>query len=232
MNHASNTRKYLTFMPALAALLMLAALPARAIEPFTADYKAGYMGMEANGQMTLTREENNRWRYSLNVRNALADLTQTTVFEEKDGQLRPLSSSDTNKVLVKRSRKSATYDWATGQARWSGDVKADRAGPISLKAGDMDALLIYLAIVRDLNAGKPLKYRMVDDGRVKQLSYTTAGQETITVDGRSHTATKIVGDDDRRKTTAWVVDGMPVPARIIQQTKNGDSLELTLQSLR
>lgn len=234
MSHASNTRTRMRTIPALAlaALLAATALPARAIEPFTADYKASFMGMEANGQMTLAREGQDRWRYSLSVRNALADLSQVTVFEIKDGQWRPLSSNDTNKVLVKRTRKTATYDWSRGEARWSGDIKPDRAGPIALKPGDMDALLINLAIVRDIAVGKPLKYRMVDDGRVKQLDYARAGQETITIAGQARSATKVVGDDGRRQITAWVVEGMPVPARIVQRNKDGDALELTIQSLR
>ena len=234
MNFASKNRKTLSKVPslALAALLSFAVLPAQAIEPFTADYKASYMGMEAKGQMTLAREDGDRWRYSLNVRNALADLSQITVFEVKGDQWRPLSSDDTNKVLVKRSQKTATYDWDAGQARWSGDVKADRAGPIALKPGDLDALLINLALVRDVAAGKPLKYRMVDDGRVKQLDYRNAGTETITVDGRSHQATKVVGNDGRRETSAWIVEGMQVPARIVQKNKDGDALELTMQSIR
>ncbi len=233
MSFATDTRKTLLKAPtlALAAVLALVVLPARAIEPFTADYKASYMGMEANGQMTLARDGADRWRYSLNVRNALADLSQVTVFEVKGDQWRPLSSDDSNKVLVKRSKKTATYDWESGEARWSGDVKADRAGPIALKPGDLDALLINLALVRDVAAGKPLKYRMVDDGRVKQLDYRNAGTDTITVDGQSHRATKVVGNDGRRETTAWIVDGMQVPARIVQKDKDGDALELTMQAI-
>jgi hypothetical protein len=217
---------------AVTAWLALAVAPAQAIEPFTADYQASYMGMQANGQMTLASAGKNRWRYSLNISNALADLTQSTVFETHDGQWRPLSSDDANKVLVKRSSKSATYDWSSGVARWTGDVKPERAGPIKLKPGDMDALMINLAVVRDVAAGKPLKYRLVDDGRVKQLEYAVAGQETITIEGKSHQATKVVSDDGKRQITAWVVEGMPVPARIVQREKGKDSLELMVRSVR
>ena len=31
-------------------------------------------------------------------------------------------------------------------ATWTGDVKPDRAGPVKLQAGDLDAMLINLAI--------------------------------------------------------------------------------------
>lgn len=211
----------------LAVALALASGPALAVKPFNAAYQANYMGMAANGRMTLESAGGNRWKYTLQVTNKMANLVQTTVFEEVDGQLRPLSGSDTSSVIVKRKKKQATYDWAKGVATWTGDVKPDRAGPVKLQAGDMDALLLNLAIARDAVAGKPLRYRMVDDGRVRQLTYTVAGKEAITVDGRSQQATKVVGTSGDKQTTLWVVPGMPVPARIVQKDGN-DVIELKI----
>lgn len=214
-----------------AAVLAAACAPALAVEPFTAQYKARVSGVEANGQMTLEAAGPNRWKYSLNVRNALANLSQSTVFEEHDGQWRPLSGNDSNVVLVKRTKKVATYDWARGVASWSGDVKPDRAGPVQLQAGDLDALLINLAVVRDLAAGKPLNYRMVDDGRVKQLNYTIAGKEPISVGGKTHQATKVMNTDGNKQIIAWIVKDMPVPARILQRRKGKDALDLQVLSV-
>ncbi|MEG3191789.1 DUF3108 domain-containing protein [Lysobacter sp. D1-1-M9] len=215
-----------------AAALTLASMPAAAVEPFTADYRASYMGMQADGQMKLVAAGDNRWRYSLDISNALASLSQSTVFEERDGQWRPLSSQDSSKVLIKQEDKSASYDWSRGVANWTGDVKPGRSGPIKLQAGDMDALLINLALVRDLEAGKPLKYRMVDDGRIKQMHYTVQGTEAITVGGQSHQATKLVNDEGDKQTIAWVVEGMPVPARILQREDGEDALDLRVQTVR
>lgn len=213
------------------AALALAATPALAIEAFSADYQASYMGMKASGTMTLAPEGNDRWRYSLDISNALASLSQSTVFEAEGNQWRPLTSRDTSKVLVKSSDKTASYDWDKGVAQWSGDVKADRAGPIRLQAGDMDALLINLALVRDWKAGKPLQYRMVDDGRVKQLHYREAGTEQISIGGQSREATRLVHDEGDKQTVVWLVKDMPVPARI-QQRKDGDeSIDLTVVSV-
>ncbi|HZH43696.1 MAG TPA: DUF3108 domain-containing protein [Lysobacter sp.] len=217
-------------LPLLMLALLIASAPAWALKPFTADYVASYMGMTGQGRMTLARE-GNRWRYTLNVRNQVADLSQSTVFEERDDQWRPLSGSDSSLLLVKKTNKNATYDWARGVATWSGDVKADRAGPIALKPGDLDALLVNLALVRDVAAGKPLRYRMVEDGRVKQLVYTVAGHETIQVDGKPMRATKVVNQDGKKRITAWIVDGLPVPARIVQQRKD-ETLELQVQQVR
>lgn len=215
-----------------AAALVAASFPALAIEAFSADYQANYMGMVGNGKMTLASEGGDRWKYTLDIRSNVANLTQSTVFEDRNGQWRPLSSNDTSLVLIKKVKKIANYDWDKGEARWSGDVKSDRAGPVKLKAGDMDGMLINLAIARDVAAGKPLNYRMVEDGRAKQLSYEVAGKETITVEGKSRPATKVIRNDGNKQTIAWVVEGLPVPARILQRKDGQDEMDLTLKSLR
>ncbi len=219
----------LTF--ALATLLAGASLPALAVEPFTANYQASYMGVQANGVMTLASEGNDRWRYSLQIRNPMADLSQSTLFEERDGKLRPLSSQDRSVLLVKRKQIEARYDWNNNQATWSGDVKPERRGPIRLQNGDMDALLINLAIARDLAAGKPLNYRMVDDGRIKPMSYRVIGKENVVVDGKPREATKVSRVDGDKEQIAWIVPGMPVPARLLQREGGRDALDLTIKSL-
>ena len=222
------------FAPALALLLAAAGASAHAaaLEPFTAEYQARYLGLQAAGSMTLATEGGNRWKYSLNIRNQLGDLSQSTVFEEHQGQLRPLSSSDRAVALMKKKSVDATYDWKAGQATWTGDVKPERRGPVKLQAGDMDALLINLAVARDLAAGKPLSYRMVDEGRVRQMQWEVVGKEPINVGGTSKEATKVVRRTDKREMYVWIVPGMPVPARVLQRENGMDTVDLTIRSVR
>ncbi|ALS95461.1 DUF3108 domain-containing protein [Xanthomonas oryzae] len=216
----------------IAAALAMSSLPAFAMQPFQADYSANYMGMQANGTMTLAAAGANQWRYTLTIQNQLANLTQSTVFEEANGQLRPVSSNDTSAMMVKRRNVTANYDWKTSQATWGGDIKPDRRGPVKLQPGDMDALLINLAITRDLAAGKPLNYRMVDEGRIKPMSYKVVGKETITVNGKQEQATKVSRVDGDKELIAWVVKDLPVPARLLQKEKGQDALDLTIKALR
>ena len=225
---------------AFAALLALGAAPlaAAAVEPFTADYAAHYMGLQATGRMTLAPEGDNRWKYSLEVAGAGARLAQSTVFEADGGQWRPLSGSDSQAgesglaaMLVKRRSINAIYDWDSGKATWDGDVKPDRRGPVALRPGDVDGMLMNLALVRDFHAGKPLEYRLVEDGRVKRQVFKPAGTETISVAGKQHKATKVTWRDDDRSITAWIVDDLPVPARILQQRGGRDHIDLRLKSL-
>lgn len=218
------------WMSLAAGLLAIASLPAYAIDAFTAQYQANAMGMQGEGQMVLAPQSGNRWQYSLTIRNQLVDLSQKTVFDEHNGRLRPLSSTDSSRVLVKKKAVDAVYDWGKSQATWSGDIKADRAGPLKLQAGDMDALLVNLAIVRDVAAGKPLRYRMIENGRAKAMNYQVAGKEQITVGGKSREAIKLVRNDGDKQMLVWVVPDVPVPARILQRENGQDSIDLQIKS--
>ena len=213
--------------------ILLAAAPAWAVKPFTADYQANVMGsISADAQMSLTSAGGDRWNYVLSVNSPIATLRQTTVFEDRNGSWRPLSGNDYSQMVFKKSQKNASYDWAKGEARWSGDVKDDRMGPVKLQDGDLDAMLLNLAIVRDVAAGKPLNYRMVDNGVVRAQSYQNLGKDTVTVGGKSHSATKVSRSSENKQVTVWVVDGLPVPARILQKKDGKDELDLVLQSVR
>lgn len=227
---------------ALTALLAVAGSPlaaVSAVEPFTADYSAHYMGLQASGRMTLAAAGDNTWKYSLEVTGAGARLAQSTVFEAEGDRWRPLSGSDSQggesglaAMLVKKRTVNASYDWDSRQATWDGDIKPDRRGPVKLQPGDVDGMLMNLALVRDFQAGKPLNYRLVEDGRVKRQVFQPAGTETVTIEGKAQRATKVTWKDDDRSITAWIVDGLPVPARILQQRGGRDHIDLKLKSLR
>ena len=221
-----------------AALLAIAALPALAIEPFNATYQANYMGLRAAANMNLARTSGNRWTYDLQVAGAGARMQQTTVFEANGEQWRPISSSDSQRgesgiaaMLMKPRELNTTYDWSAGEARFSGDVRDGQSAPVRLQPGDLDGMLMNLVLVRDVAAGKPLEYRLVEDGRVKRQRFQVEGTEQVQVGGKSHEATRVVRRDGKREIIAWVVDGLPVPARVLQRRDGKDHIDLTLKAV-
>ena len=220
-------------IPGLFGILLMAAAsaPALAVKPFSADYTASYMGMQGAGRMTIAPAGGNRWKYTMDINSKVARLSQSTVFEDNDGKWRPVSGTDSSLLLIKKANKEATYDWANGEARWSGDVKAERAGPVKLQAGDLDAMLVNLAVARDAVSGKPMNYRMVDDGRIKQMNYSVVGTEDVTIGGKARKATKVSHTDGDKQYLAWVVEGVPVPVRILQRKDGKDQIDLRINSL-
>lgn len=215
----------------LGAALALASLPALALKPFNATYQASYMGVQASAQMTLAEAGNDRWRYSLVIRNPLANLNQTTVFAENGGRWRPLSGNDRSQMLVRKREMNSVFDWSARTATWSGDVKDDRRGPIALQDGDVDGMLLNLVLARDAASGRPLTYRVLENGKAKSMSYRSAGQEQVTVGGRRYTATRLVQSGDDDTLTVWVAPELPVPLRILQSKPSGDTLELRLTAI-
>jgi hypothetical protein len=220
----------------LAAGVALAAASVQAtpaqLKPFTATYEVSYMGIGGIGTMTLAPAGGDRWNYRLQIDSAVATLSQRTTFAANGGTWRPLSNDDSSSLLIKKNSRQATYDWNSREARWSGDVKPDRSGPVALRDGDLDAMLVNLAIPRDVAAGKPLAYRMVDNGRARDLSYQVVGKESVEVGGKAQAATKVARSDNGKEQIIWVVDGLPVPARILQRRDGKDEMDLKLRSIR
>ena len=216
----------------LAAALAMAASPAHALKPFTAQYEASFKGISAGGAMTLSRQ-GQRWTYAMGLRNAMADLSQATVFEEAAGRYRPLGGSDRSTYLMKARAVVTLYNWKGMQARWTGDVKPQRAGPVAMQPGDMDALLVNLALVRDIGFGRTsMSYRLLENGKAKSMTYRVAGREKITVGGRALDTTRVVQSAGSKQTAVWIAPGVPTPVRIVQREDGSEVFRLQLTSWR
>lgn len=218
----------------LAAALLLALPLARAgdLQAFNGSYRASYNNMAANATMALAPAGNGRWTYSMSVQNALVQLNRTATVDASGAQLRPLGNRETINMLVKRKSKQASFDWTGSQASWSGDVKPDRRGPVRLQAGDVDGMTLNLAIVRDALAGKPMRYRLIENGKAKPLAFSAGGRENVSIGGKPVQALKVSGNDGDSQMTLWVAEGIPVPVRILQRDDDGDTIDLRLQSVK
>ncbi|KGQ17753.1 DUF3144 domain containing protein [Lysobacter dokdonensis DS-58] len=220
-----------------AGAIVLPQPPDRALFPFSARY-AVFRGGKPLGDATLelVSVPNARWRIDLRIEAthglmslANLDLQQSTVFEETDGALRPLSQSTVRRALFSRKQITGTYDWSRNLAQWTGDVKKTRRAPVALQAGDMNALLINLAVLRDAVPGATLHYRFVDDGRARDQEYrVAAAREPQVVDDLAYAALRVERvRGGGNATTFWVVESVPTPIRIVQHDDDGQ-IELQL----
>lgn len=220
------------------------ALPAapRVLEPFVATYQAYYRGRPAgSATMRLAREEAARWRIELDLRAergvaslARLNIHQRTLFDEHDGHYRPLSQDTERRAILFGKEVAGIYDWKNMQARWEGDLSKERRRPVALQPGDMSALLINLAVIRDAAPGRTLSYRFVDGGRVRDHAYrVAAATEPVAVAGMHYEALRVErtngGDDE---TILWIADGVPTPVRILQREDGEDAIDLRLVEYR
>ena len=216
----------------LGLLVGASTLQAAELQAFNANYRASYNNTAANATMSLAPAGDNRWNYALNMQNALVKLDRSAVIDASGSQLRPISNRESVSMLVRKRNKQGNYDWSANQARWSGDVKADRQGPIRLQAGDVDGMTMNLTIVQDALAGKPMRYRLVENGKASPMNFTVSGRETLSVDGKQMPTIRVVSNDGDTTRTVWVAEGIPVPVRILQKEDDGDTIDLRLQSVR
>lgn len=216
----------------LGLLIGASTLQAAELQAFNANYRASYNNTAANATMSLAPAGDNRWNYALNMQNALVKLDRSAVIDASGSQLRPISNRESVSMLVRKRNKQGNYDWSANQARWSGDVKADRQGPIRLQAGDVDGMTMNLTIVQDALAGKPMRYRLVENGKASPMNFTVSGRETLSVDGKQMPTIRVVSNDGDTTRTVWVAEGIPVPVRILQKEDDGDTIDLRLQSVR
>lgn len=210
----------------------------RALSPFSARYEV-HRGGDPFGEATMqvVRMDDTRWRVDLAIhasrgllRLASLNLEQSTVFDVAGGTYRPLSQGTVRRALFGKKLTTGVYDWNTHVAQWQGDVKKTRRAPLALRDGDMSGLLINLAVLRDARPGASLRYRFVDDGRVREQQYVVAPQrEPMTVDDMAYDAMRV----DRvnaggNETILWVVEGVPTPIRILQREDGVDAFDLRL----
>lgn len=210
----------------------------RPLEPFVATYEAFNKGdLAGSATMQVVHNEGSQWRVDLGIKGNRGfagilglNIQQSTVFDDIDGQFRPLTQSTIRKGLFLGKKINGVYDWSTRSARWQGSIKDERSKPIALHDGDMSGLLINLAVIRDARPGARLQYRFVDGGRVRDHVYQVADQtETIKVGELSYDAmrvSRVNGGND--ETIFWVVNGVPTPVRMLQREDGRDGIDLRL----
>jgi hypothetical protein len=211
---------------------------AAALQPFLASYLV-YKGGKQLGEATmqLVRQQPPRWRVDLVMQGTrglfgLAGINaeQSTVFYQAGETYRPLSQATVNRTVFTRKQTVGVYDWSSREARWSGEAKEHRRGPIALQDGDMTGLLINLALIRDAEPGRTLQYRFVDDGRTRNHVYAVAEElESINVGGLGYKAMKATrAKDENEETVIWVARNVPTPIRILQRENGEDTYDLRL----
>lgn len=214
----------------------------RTLQPFVATYDVYRAGKPfGDATLQLARLDAARWRVDLGIRGTRGltrltglNLQQSTLFDVSGGHYRPLSQSTVRKAIFGNRKSVGIYDWGTHRAQWQGDVKKTRRGAVPLQDGDMSGLLINLAVLRDAQPGTTLNYRFVDDGRVRDHQYVVASaREPQLVDALSFNAMRVARTKHGgEETILWVVEGVPMPIRILQRENGVEVTDLRLMEYK
>lgn len=231
-------------LPPASAAAAPAELPAQqwgraTLAPFEGTYEAFYKGrLAGDATLALKPLAAGRWEVSLEVRGKRGfagvlglNLLQTTVFDLHQGQFRPLSQHTVRRGLLLGKKLDGVYDWVAGSAQWRGDIDRKRRAPVALQPGDMSALLINLALMRDAEPGARMQYRFADVGRLRMHQYQAAAStETVAVGDLSYDALRVwrTNTSTGDAMVLWIANGVPTPVRIAQQEDGEDTIDLRL----
>lgn len=214
------------------------------LTPFRAVYEVHLEGSH-RGESTLSLERiPSGWRYTVEAEGTrgLARLSgfeasHVSDFALVDGFPR-LHRSVARSGMLMRSRKvTLHFDWERGEARWRGDIDADRRGPLPLPEDAINAPLLNLALALDLRgkgAGEVLRYHLVDRGRADATAYAVGAPERIEMPYGTWHAIPLRNQrpEKDRITTVWFAPGLPpTPLRIVQEEDGKVKYELRLLRL-
>ncbi|HET6604969.1 MAG TPA: DUF3108 domain-containing protein [Xanthomonadaceae bacterium] len=231
----------------MALFLLMAASPVLAapgLAPYRAHYEVLVDGKpQGSTRVLLSRVADDRWRLLLDADSTagMARLAgyrseQLSDFELRGERLRLVRSVVRNGMRLGTREVVTEFDWEQGQARWSGDVDADRRGPMPLPAHavtreSLNLLLGYEAAGAE--PGQALHYELLDRGRSRSVEYRVRPVQTIQVPAGRFEAVPLTERraDRERTTTAWFAPGLPpMPVRVLRSEGGRDRFEMRLLS--
>ena len=125
---------------------------------------------------------------------------------------------------------SIDFDWA---ARTATSAYRGKTVTLPLTAGTLDALVYVLALMQDLQSGRPdLTYTLAERGKVKTYVLSREGTETVRTGLGPVEALKLTRvDEEGRRTTLWCAPTLGfLPVQMEHQESGGGGLTLRLRS--
>lgn len=219
---------------------------AQALQTFEARYEVWVDGKRQGiSRMQLERLAGDRWQHRLEAegtaglaRMAGFELRQRSRFRLVDGRPRMDDAVVESEALLRRREVRTVFDWSSSQARWEGDVKPNRRGPLPLEPGATNGSLLNLQLALDAATAAPgstLSYPLFERGRIERQQYTVGALAEVATPAGRYYAVELVNRraDKQRVTTLWYAPGLPpTPVRMLQTERGKPKYELRLLELK
>ncbi len=226
----------LTRMSTLVTALLLLALSATApAAELPQDFQALYQ-LRVNSfaigeaQVQLARQNDGRFLYSSHTYSTGLtrlfrgdQVRESSLFILHKNNLRPLEYRFDHTGSKKQRHAYLKFDWKQGEVAntveghtWEMDIPADA----------LDKLVVQLAVMKDLTAGKQqLVYAIADGGKLKEYRFASVAKELITVPAGTYETIKLerLRKDNDRTTYLWCAPGLnylPVKIKQIEHEDN------------
>lgn len=215
-------------------LLVLPAVQAADLQPFSASYTADWkqLPMSGSAERSLSKNDNGTWTLSFKASMMIASLTEeSTLLLDKDTLL-PQSYMFERGGLGKAKKINLDFDWTSKMVTGS-----DRGDPVKvpLNSGMLDKSTYQLALQRDVAAGKKsMSYQVVEGTDTDTYDFRVLGAETVSTKAGSVDAIKVerVRDptQNKRTTVMWFAkDWDYLLVRLQQVETDGKEYNIMLQ---
>ncbi|ORU90498.1 MAG: hypothetical protein A6F71_05910 [Cycloclasticus sp. symbiont of Poecilosclerida sp. M] len=155
------------------------------------------------------------------------DSTETSLFEHKNGQIRPL----TYQYKDGKKNTELTFNWASSRVTNYSEKPTEVR---LLQPGVLDGALMKIALMQDLNdATNKITYHSTDGGRFKAYSFTQLGKENINLTSGTYETIKVVRQKEKKKELMyyWFAKELHMLPVMITREKSFGSFKMTLSKV-
>lgn len=159
-----------------------------------------------------------------------ADIRERSVFRWRDGRPELIAYSYRQKAAWKNRQRTLDVDAAHATIA---SRDGERNHTLALEAGVMDRHAVVVALAAEVARGDEaaLEFRVADKDEVETHRYRRAGRERVRTPAGRFEAERVerVREKPGRTTTTWLaVELGYLPARILQQEPDGETIEMQL----
>ncbi|MFT6916560.1 MAG: hypothetical protein ACJAWL_002900 [Motiliproteus sp.] len=220
--------------PATPAIPKIATQPS--LTPFKAYYQAQFdLGVSVSGEAfrELKALPDGQWQLSMTASTLMAKIEESSRFEIRHQQLRPLEYRYKRKVFMNKKQRRQLFDWSKGTLA---STYKDQTRLLQISQPTYDNISYQLQLWRDLKAGlTEMSYSLADGDHLKTLQFDRAGEEFIdTPAGRFETirVKRDRGEDSARTTRIWFAKDLEnVIVKLEQIETDGKEYVLLLEHL-
>lgn len=198
-------------------------------------YKGTISGWKIEMTRTLTQKSASEFELKSEARNMIASVYESSQFEIKDGELRPLHYIYERKILGRRVVETIRFDWSTNKAYYSRSDRPQNNTTHTLTPGLLDPALYQLLMQADLSQNKQtLSYDFIKRKRIEKYRFELLKEDVFVLDKQSQKALLVIHqDEDKDKNTKlWILPNLNYQIAQIQHLDDGDLYEVRLSEHR
>lgn len=206
------------------------------LSPFKAYYQAQFdLGINVSGEATreLSALPDGQWQLSMKASALMARIEESSRFEIRQQQLRPLEYRYQRKVFTNKKQLRQLFDWANGTLV---STFKEHSAVLQIEQQTYDNVSYQIQLWRDLSAGmSEMHYTLADRDQLKTLEFDRVGEEIIVTPAGQFKTIKVRrdrGEGSARKTTLWFAKGLEhLIVKLEQIETDGKQYVLLLERL-